>query len=123
MKNLILGDCDDLIKFILFGDDKTFRNINKDIVHIPSNKLWLGKKFLRDDDLDFDEVKDNPSIENKEFELQNNMELAMYHCKGRYLNFITLIINNMVSFIIYILSQIKIRLLLHIFWNIILVMQ
>ncbi|CAG8684547.1 671_t:CDS:10 [Rhizophagus irregularis] len=83
MKNLILGDCDDLIKFILFGDDKTFRNKNKDIVHIPSNKLWLGKKFLRDDDLDFDEVKDNPSIENKEFELQNNMELAMYHCKDK----------------------------------------
>ncbi|PKY25000.1 hypothetical protein RhiirB3_509824 [Rhizophagus irregularis] len=84
MKNLILGDCDDLIKFILFGDDKTFRNKNKDIVHIPSNKLWLGKKFLRDDDLDFDEVKENPSIENKEFELQNNMELAMYHCKDDY---------------------------------------
>ncbi|PKY55879.1 hypothetical protein RhiirA4_448539 [Rhizophagus irregularis] len=83
MKNLILGDCDDLIKFILFGDDKTFRNKNKDIVHIPSNKLWPGKKFLRDDDLDFDEVKDNPSIENKEFELQNNMELAMYHCKDK----------------------------------------
>ncbi|PKC01166.1 hypothetical protein RhiirA5_427142 [Rhizophagus irregularis] len=83
MKNLIIGDCDDLIKFILFGDDKTFRNKNKDIVHIPSNKLWLGKKFLRDDDLDFDEVKDNPSIENKEFELQNNMELAMYHCKDK----------------------------------------
>ncbi|CAB5392141.1 unnamed protein product [Rhizophagus irregularis] len=83
MKNLILGDCDDLIKFILFGDDKTFRNKNKDIVHIPSNKLWLGKKFLRDDDLDFDEVKENPSIENKEFELQNNMELAMYHCKDK----------------------------------------
>ncbi|CAB4429799.1 unnamed protein product [Rhizophagus irregularis] len=79
MKNLILGDCDNLIKFILFGDDETYKNKNKEIGHIPSNKLWPGKKFLRDDDLDFDKRKNVSKIN----ELQNNMELAIYHCKGK----------------------------------------
>jgi hypothetical protein len=79
MKNLIIGNCDDLIKFILFGDDETPRNKNKEIVHIPSNKLWPEKELLRDDDLDFDKKKTG-SKDNKP---QNNMELAIYHCKGK----------------------------------------
>ncbi|CAG8460788.1 5186_t:CDS:2 [Rhizophagus irregularis] len=82
MKNLILGDCDNLIKFILFGDDKIYKNKNKEIGHIPSNKLWPGKKFLKDDDLNFDKRKnESKDISN---ELQNNMELAIYHYKGKY---------------------------------------
>ncbi|PKC69984.1 hypothetical protein RhiirA1_455334 [Rhizophagus irregularis] len=81
MKNLILGDCDNLIKFILFGDDKIYKNKNKEIGHIPSNKLWPGKKFLKDDDLNFDKRKnESKDISN---ELQNNMELAIYHYKGK----------------------------------------
>ncbi|PKK62319.1 hypothetical protein RhiirC2_759707, partial [Rhizophagus irregularis] len=33
MKNLILGDCDHLIKFILFGDNVNDEKINN--LHIP----------------------------------------------------------------------------------------
>ncbi|GBB90169.1 hypothetical protein RclHR1_17030002 [Rhizophagus clarus] len=80
MKNLILSDCDDLIKFILFGDDETFRNKNEEIGHIPKNKLWPEKEFLRGDDLDFDKRKDK--LKDK-FEPQNDMELAIYHCKDK----------------------------------------
>src|SRR6266498_5502443 len=55
MKNLILGDCNHLIKFILFGDKETVeKNKNEKYRHIPNNKLWPGKNFLMDDDLDFD---------------------------------------------------------------------
>ncbi|GES73166.1 hypothetical protein GLOIN_2v1769896 [Rhizophagus clarus] len=89
MKNLILSDCDDLIKFILFGDDETFRNKNEEIGHIPKNKLWPEKEFLRGDDLDFDKRKDK--LKDK-FEPQNDMELAIYHCKGKRLKFIIYII-------------------------------
>ncbi|GES94212.1 hypothetical protein GLOIN_2v1769896 [Rhizophagus clarus] len=96
MKNLILGDCDRLIKFILFGDEESVEKeekgknksekengINEVVIrHIPRNKLWPRKSFLMDDDLDFDErdiwMKDNEKIVPK-----NNMELAIYHCKGR----------------------------------------
>ncbi|PKY16098.1 hypothetical protein RhiirB3_428422, partial [Rhizophagus irregularis] len=90
MKNLILSDCDQLINFILFGDDdnedrngkvckvckekkenekeenenegKEKEKIQRQVAirHIPRNKLWLGKKFL-------------------------TKELAIYHCKDREL--------------------------------------
>ncbi|CAG8629689.1 4600_t:CDS:10 [Rhizophagus irregularis] len=71
MKNLILSDCDQLINFILFGDD--------------DNEDRNGKvcKFLTKGDLDFegkDWIKENESLEPK-----NNMELAIYHCKDREL--------------------------------------
>ncbi|CAB4441085.1 unnamed protein product [Rhizophagus irregularis] len=91
MKNLILSDCDHLIKFILFGDEKlddcnkVFKG-QKEVKtrYIPSNELWPGKKFLIDDDLYFN--KGNDKLEdNEEIEPKNNMELAIYHCKGREL--------------------------------------
>ncbi|PKK65521.1 hypothetical protein RhiirC2_786047 [Rhizophagus irregularis] len=52
-ESLILSDCDRLIKFILFGYEETAKN-KIDYRHVPSNKLWPGKMFLKDDDLDFD---------------------------------------------------------------------
>ncbi|PKK72928.1 hypothetical protein RhiirC2_776630 [Rhizophagus irregularis] len=91
MKNLILSDCDHLIKFILFGDEKlddcnkVFKG-QKEVKtrYIPSNELWPGKKFLIDDDLYFN--KGNDKLEdNEEIEPKNNMELAIYHSKGREL--------------------------------------
>src|SRR5688500_18142319 len=68
MKNLILGDCDDLIKFILFGNEKDNNSIkngndkdDKDedkrneefkIKHIPRSKIWKKKhKYIKDDDI------------------------------------------------------------------------
>ncbi|POG75664.1 hypothetical protein GLOIN_2v1769895 [Rhizophagus irregularis DAOM 181602=DAOM 197198] len=103
MKNLILGDCDHLIKFILFGSEeetiedkddykkkevekkseKKGRKKNFETRHIPRDNSWPGEKFIKDGDLDFekkDGIKDNEDIEPK-----NNMELAIYHCKGREL--------------------------------------
>jgi hypothetical protein len=94
MKSLILSDCNDLIKYILFGDEETVEkekgegkcekeNGVKEIIirHIPKNKLWPGKEFLMDDDLDFDERKNG--IDNEKIVPENNMELAIYHCKGK----------------------------------------
>ncbi|PKY32551.1 hypothetical protein RhiirB3_450819 [Rhizophagus irregularis] len=103
MKNLILGDCDHLIKFILFGseeetiedkDDYKKKEVERkgekrgrkkifETRHIPRDNSWPGEKFIKDGDLDFekkDGIKDNEDIEPK-----NNMELAIYHCKGREL--------------------------------------
>ncbi|PKC57500.1 hypothetical protein RhiirA1_541575 [Rhizophagus irregularis] len=99
MKSLILGDCDYLIKFILFGDDeeinenkigckekeKEKRQKEDEIRYIPCNKLWPGKTFLREDDLDFDEKIDKLE-DNETIVPENIMELAIYHCKGRELN-------------------------------------
>ena len=80
MKSLILGDCDRLIKFILFGYEETAKN-KIDYRHIPSNKLWPGKNFLKDDDFEKrnDEQKDKNKIKPK-----SNMELAVYYCRGKY---------------------------------------
>src|SRR6266498_2265951 len=87
MKNLILGDCNHLIKFILFGDEETVvKDKNEKYRHIPNNKLWPGKKFLMDDDLDFDQFyKKDEIIDNEKIVPKNNMELAIYHCKGKFL--------------------------------------
>src|ERR1043165_5267706 len=76
MKNLILGDCDHLIKFILFGDEESVCNeieVNVkrqkkfETRHIPRNILWSEDNFIKDGDLDFvvrkDELKDNEKIE------------------------------------------------------------
>src|SRR5687768_2122193 len=83
MKNLILGDCSHLIKFILFGDfgDKKNKKKEKDIVirHIPRSISWPGKKFIRDDDIQFD---DN---DNEKIMPENDMELAIYRYKGKLL--------------------------------------
>ncbi|PKK56505.1 hypothetical protein RhiirC2_799865, partial [Rhizophagus irregularis] len=67
MKNLILGDCDHLIKFILFGNDDDDKKSNK--LHIPRNTFWKKRKYV-DDDTESEEIT-------------NVMELAIYHCKGR----------------------------------------
>ncbi|PKY30107.1 hypothetical protein RhiirB3_485451 [Rhizophagus irregularis] len=104
MKNLILGDCDHLIKFILFGDEEENtenKNVYKEIEvkekrekvkrqefeirHIPRDNLWPEESFLKDDDLDFYERKDNRLEDNEKIKPRNNMELAIYHCKGREL--------------------------------------
>ncbi|GES84550.1 hypothetical protein GLOIN_2v1838566 [Rhizophagus clarus] len=67
MKNLILGDCDHLIKFILFGNNDDDKKANK--LHIPRKTFWKKKKTIKDD--------------TEEYEVTNVMELAIYHCKGR----------------------------------------
>jgi hypothetical protein len=91
MKSLIIGDCGRLIKLILFGDKEGGTSKNKiayEHRHLPSNKIWPGKSVLRENDLYFDElVIDNRMIENEKFLPENNMELAIYHCKGIYLNY------------------------------------
>ena len=80
MKNLILGDCDYLIKFILFGSekDKKLRRLHK-----PRSMLWKkGKKFVKDDDLKSFEKEDDEQSE-IDRKITNDMELAIYHCKGK----------------------------------------
>ncbi|GBB91276.1 hypothetical protein RclHR1_18460001 [Rhizophagus clarus] len=67
MKNLILGDCDHLIKFILFGNNDNDENINN--LHIPRNTFWKKKRTIIND--------------TEEYEITNVMELAIHHCKGR----------------------------------------
>ncbi|RIA86143.1 hypothetical protein C1645_829709 [Glomus cerebriforme] len=90
MKNLILGDCDHLIKFILFGDDEeNNKNCNSDqfiTKHIPRSMLWKkNRKFVKDDDLKPFERDDDESNERDKIIPSNDMELAIYHCKGREL--------------------------------------
>jgi hypothetical protein len=76
MKKLILGDCNYLIKLILFGDksNKDNGNENKEefvIRHIPRSVSWPGKSFIKDDDLEDNEM------------LESDMELAIYRYKGK----------------------------------------
>ena len=98
MKSLILGDCDHLINFILFGDETENKNgcgskekkgKEKDqkkfeTRHIPRNGLWPGEKFLEDDDLDVDKRKDNWLNHSEKIMINNNVELAIYRYKGRF---------------------------------------
>ncbi|PKY16212.1 hypothetical protein RhiirB3_428548 [Rhizophagus irregularis] len=42
MKNLVLGNCDHLIKFILFGNDDDVNKANK--LHIPRKTFWKKKE-------------------------------------------------------------------------------
>ena len=81
MKDLILGDCNHLIKFILFGDDE---NKDKDgrRINIPMSILWSEKKFIKDNDLDY--LNSNGNKLKDEERPENNMELAIYHCKGKF---------------------------------------
>src|SRR4051812_15672352 len=69
MKNLVLGDCKHLIRFILFGDEENERK--NDPIYIPRNITWPEEKFLNDDDLDhkYEKIKDN------ELTIGNNLEL------------------------------------------------
>jgi hypothetical protein len=79
MKVLILGDCDQLIKFILFGNEENEsedghkgkkRRKRFESRHIPRNIFWPGEILPRKDDI--------------EIKIKNNMELAIYHCKGKF---------------------------------------
>ena len=93
MKSLILGDCDYLIRFILFGDEENINNKNEknekekrenEIRHIPRNTLWPGKTdYIKNDDLDFDGKK-NSLKDKEEIKPENDMELAIYNCKGNF---------------------------------------
>jgi len=82
MKSLILSDSDRLIKFILFGETPKNENDYDELRHIPSSKLWPEVEFLKEDDLDIDEKKDGY----EKIKPKNNMELAIYHCKGNSQN-------------------------------------
>ena len=103
MKSLILGDCDHLIKFILFGDEANNKNGSKEkedkkqeeieVRHIPRNKLWPGEKFVGDDELNFD-TKDNWLFSNENIKPENDMELAIYHCKGNFNLWRNIVYNN-----------------------------
>ncbi|PKY30536.1 hypothetical protein RhiirB3_531106 [Rhizophagus irregularis] len=88
MKKLILGDCNHLIKLILFGDksNKDDENENKEefiIRHIPRSVSWPGKNFISDDDLRFD--NNGLGLEDNDERPKNDMELAIYRYKGREL--------------------------------------
>ncbi|PKB99454.1 hypothetical protein RhiirA5_429665 [Rhizophagus irregularis] len=62
MKSLILSDCDDLIKYVLFGNEEFIGN---KVVHDePRHILHYGLK--------------------ETIKPENNMELAIYHCKDDY---------------------------------------
>src|SRR5688572_5888435 len=91
MKNLILGGCDDLIKFILFGnkndgnsfvkdgndeDDKDEDKMNE-IKHIPRRRFWKKEhKYTKDDDIFlFNDKKEISDYEKP----KNDMELAIFH--------------------------------------------
>ena len=89
MKNLILGDCNHLIKFILFGnkednnkDDKNEGKKNEEFkMHIPRSKFWKKKhKYTKDDDIvPIDKEKMIPDKKKP----KNDMELAIYHCRSK----------------------------------------
>jgi hypothetical protein len=89
MKSLILGDCDHLIKFILFGCENFSEEKENEFKtrHIPKNIFWPGERFLKDDDLHFDYFdKNDNKLKNNEVPINaiNDMELAIYHCKGKF---------------------------------------
>jgi len=98
MKNLILGNCNHLIKFILFGDEENddsdkFKNKGKEnekeefkIKHIPRNNLWQKRrkrhKYIKINDLIFSN-KNKHEIPVNEIP-GNDMALAIYHYKGKF---------------------------------------
>jgi hypothetical protein len=85
-----------LIRFILFGDEENVINKNicskekekkegkkkQKIRHVPRNILWPGEEFIEEDDLDFN-MKDDKLRDNEKIKPENDMELAIYHCKGQ----------------------------------------
>jgi hypothetical protein len=91
MKILILGDCNQLIKFILFGEKEERKYVNHkdeeegkkilEIRHLPRNKLWPGRKYIKDKELD---VIDYNIEDNDKMIPENDLELAIYHCKGNF---------------------------------------
>jgi hypothetical protein len=91
MKILILGNCNQLIKFILFGEKEEREHVkNKheeerrkvhEIRHVPRNKLWPGKKYMKNKELD---LIDNNIQDDDKMIPKNDLELAIYHCKGNF---------------------------------------
>ena len=106
MKKLILGDCDDLIRFILFGNkndnNSSITNGNdkgdkdedekNEIKHIPRNRFWTKKhKYTKDDDIF---LFDDETMVSDDEKPKNDMELAIFHCRRKFnlSNFIMLFI-------------------------------
>ncbi|GBC09935.1 hypothetical protein RclHR1_09210004 [Rhizophagus clarus] len=81
MKKLILGDCNNLIKHILFGSKSDKDNGKKESVirHIPKSVSWPGKNFIKNDDLWID---NNGLVLEDHERPENDMELAIYRYKG-----------------------------------------
>lgn len=71
MRSLILGDSDHLIKFILFGNEES-DNDNMRHIHIPRSIMWKKDPFESRND----KSKPMKTVPN------NDLELAIYHCKG-----------------------------------------
>src|SRR3954453_8162792 len=94
MKSLILSDSDHLIKFILFGNEECKK---EKFTHIPRSITWKkNRSFVNDDDLcpfECNKCNDTKSKHNSEVEITNDLELAIYHCKGNlhayYTHFMT----------------------------------
>ena len=99
MKDLILSNCNHLIKFILFGDEENDDSIGDDskerkknekkefkIKHIPKSKLWRkGYGYIKINDLMSSNNNQDEILEN---EIPgNDLELAIYHYKGKLWSF------------------------------------
>ncbi|CAG8486599.1 6665_t:CDS:10 [Funneliformis caledonium] len=92
MKNLILGDCVQLIKYILFGKEDKKDSVDGEFIikHLPRRKFWK-----KNDDLDLSNKKDkNTYIKDEDLALfkkevvgnnrpRNDLELAIYYSCGR----------------------------------------
>src|SRR4051812_12481544 len=84
MKILILGNCNHLIKYLLFNQGPVKNKYSKEKVeirHVPRNKLWPGKKYIKDKELD---IIVNNMDDNDKMIPENDLELAIYHCKGNF---------------------------------------
>ncbi|GBC04565.1 hypothetical protein RclHR1_05740007 [Rhizophagus clarus] len=75
MRSLILGDSDQLIKFILFGNEESNSD---DVKHIPRSIMWKKDRKFICDDLDPFESRDDTSKPRKTVPT-NDLELAIYH--------------------------------------------
>ena len=68
------------------GDEKEKESKKKSEIRslsIPRNILWPGEVFINDEDLDAYHP-DDELIDNEEIIPENNMELAIYLCKGKF---------------------------------------
>ncbi|CAI2180204.1 9220_t:CDS:10 [Funneliformis geosporum] len=84
MKNLILGDCDHLIHYLLFGSGMD--------IYIPKCKFWIEERkcIIIDEDNPVDIKIDNekrPGVLKEELEYPTtDVNLAIYNCRDRELN-------------------------------------
>jgi hypothetical protein len=85
MKNLVLGDCDHLIKFILFGNNDDEKKANN--LHIPRKTFWKNEKTINNDtekETFWKKKNKTTNDDTEEYEITSVMELAIYHCKGKF---------------------------------------